>query len=161
VDTTTNSGTSGETTFSHMEGVFRERKNAEKALNELEQVGFRESKLTVYDPHPAEEAVNDPHPAEEAVNLSLADSGLRFLVQVLAEGREKEAVEILVSNGANNADLPPGTKLSQGSIVGSNDATDAQGATHSTAGTPSDSFFGAAKAPGQPNDVRIMDNPRN
>ncbi len=161
MDTTTNSGTNGDTTYSHMEGVFRERKNAEQALNELKQAGFRETELTVYDPHPAEEAVNDPRPAEEAVNISLTDSGMRFLVQVLAGGREKEAVEILVSNGANNADLPPGTKLSQGSIIGSTDATDAQGAIPSTAGTSSDSFFGTAKTPGQPNDIRIMDNPDN
>ena len=144
MDTTTNSGTNGDTTYSHMEGVFRERKNAEQALNELKQAGFRETELTVYDPQ--------PHAADEAVNISLVDSGMRFLVQVLAEGRETEAVEIMVNNGANNADLPPGTKLSQGSIIGSNDATatDAQGATHSTAGT--DSFFGTAKAPSHPND---------
>ena len=152
MDTTTNSGTNGDTTYSHMEGVFRERKNAEQALNELKQAGFRETELTVYDPQ--------PHAAEteEADHLSLVDSGMRFLVQVLAGGREKEAVEILVSNGANNADLPPGTKLSQGSIIGSTDATDAQGATPSTAGTSSDSFFGKAKSPGHPNDVSIMDN---
>ena len=109
MDTTTNSGTNEDTTYSHMVGMFRDRTNAEQALNELKQAGFRETELTMY----------DPHLAEEAVDSSPADSGMRVLVQVLAEGREQEAVEILVSNGANNSDLPFGTKLSHGSLIGS------------------------------------------
>jgi hypothetical protein len=35
MDTTTNSGTHEEKTYSHMVGVFRERTNAEHARNEL------------------------------------------------------------------------------------------------------------------------------
>src|SRR6266849_1779897 len=142
MDTTTHVGTHEETTYSHMVGVFRERTKAEQALNELRQVGFRETELTVYDPHPAEEPV---------------DSSMRVLVQVLAEGREQEAVAILVSHGANNADLPLGTELYHGSIIGSNDTPEAQGATHATAGGPSESFFGTANAPGHPQDINIMD----
>ena len=119
MDTTTNSGTHEDRAYSYMVGVFRERTKAEQALSELQQAGFQETELTVY----------DPHPAEEAVDFSPVDSGMRFLVQVLAEGREQEAVGILASHGANNADLPFGTDLSHGSIVGSNDAPDAQVAT--------------------------------
>lgn len=115
MDTTMNSGTNEPTTYSYMVGVFRERTNAEQALNELKQAGFQETRLTVY----------DPHPAEEAVDSSQVDSGMRVLVQVLAEGREQEAVEILVSNGSNNSDLPSGTTLYHGSIVDTTDATDA------------------------------------
>jgi hypothetical protein len=99
--TTTHAGTHEATTYSHMVGVFRERTTAEQALNELKQAGFWETELTVYDPHPAEEPV---------------DSSMRVLVHVLAEGREQEAVAILVSHGANNADLPLGTELYHGSI---------------------------------------------
>ncbi len=55
MDTTTHVGTHEEMTYSHMVGVFRERTKAEQALNELRQAGFRETELTVYDPHPAEE----------------------------------------------------------------------------------------------------------
>jgi len=141
MDTTTHVGTHEEMTYSHMVGVFRERTKAEQALNELRQAGFRETELTVYDPHPAEEP---------------ADSSTRVLVQVLAEGREQEAVAILVSHGANNADLPLGTELYHGSLTG---ASDAQGATHATAGGPSESFFGTANAPGHPQDINIMDTP--
>jgi hypothetical protein len=86
---------------------------------------------------------------------------MRVLVQVLAEGREQEAVAIMVSNGANNSDLPPGKKLSHGSLIGSTDETDAQGATHSTPGGPSDSFYATAQAPGHPNDISVMDNLNN
>lgn len=146
--TTTNSGTHKDTMYSHMVGVFRERTHAEQALNELRQAGFQETELTVYDPHPAGEPVDSSH----------VDSGMRVLVQVLAEGREQEAVGILVSNGANNADLPLETELYHGSIIGSNDA---QIATPSTAGGPFESFYGTAIAPGHPNDTSIMDNPNN
>lgn len=89
--------------------------NAPLKPHELKQAGFQETGLIVY----------DPHPVEEAVDSSQVDSGMRVLVQVLAEGREQEAVEILVSNGSNNSDLPPGTKLYHGSIIDSTDATDA------------------------------------
>ncbi len=119
MDTTTNSGTHEDAPYSRMVGVFRERANAEQALNELEQAGFQETELTVY----------DPHPAEEPVDSSQVDAGMRVLVHVLAEGREQEALGILVSNGANNSDLPFGTDLSHGSIIASNDAPDTQGAT--------------------------------
>jgi hypothetical protein len=148
MDTTTNSGTNKDTTYSYMVGVFRERTNAEQALNELKQAGFQETELTVY----------DPDPAEEPVDSSRVDSGMRILVQVLAEGREQEAVGILVNNGANNSDLPPGTELYHGSIIGSNDA---EIATPSTAGGPIESFFGTGIAPGHLNDPSIMDNPNN
>jgi hypothetical protein len=149
MDTTENVSTTDDTTYSSVVGVYRERAKAEKALQELQQAGFRETQLTVY----------DPHPAGEAVDNSLVDPGMRVIVQVLAEGREQEAVGILVSNGSNNSDLPPGTVLDHGSIVRSGDATNAQVAANSTAGGPSDAFFGEAKSPGHPMDISVMDNP--
>jgi hypothetical protein len=78
MDTTTNSGTHEGTAYSHMVGVFRERANAEQALNELQQAGFQETELTVY----------DPHPAEEPVDSSQGDAGMRVLVHALAEKGE-------------------------------------------------------------------------
>jgi hypothetical protein len=115
MDTTMHSGTQKDTTFSRMIGVFRERTRAEQALNDLKQAGFQETELTVY----------DPHSAEEALDSVQDDTGMRVLVQVLAEGREQEAVAILVSNGANNADLPFGTTLDHGSLIASPDTPDA------------------------------------
>ena len=117
MDTAMNSGTNEVTAYSHMVGVFRERTNAEQALNELKQAGFQDTKLTVYDPHQAE---------EPSVESSQVDSGMRVLVHVLAEGREQEAVGILARYGANNSDLPFGTDLSHGSLVASPDAPNAQ-----------------------------------
>jgi len=111
--------TMNSTAYSYMVGVFRERTNAEQALDELKQTGFQDTKLTMY----------NPHPAEEPVETSQVDSGMRVLVHILAEGREQEAVGILVGHGANNSDLPFGTALSHGSIVGSSDAPDVQSAT--------------------------------
>ena len=151
MDTTTNTNTHEDTTYSHMVGVFRERTTAEQALNELKQAGFQETELTVY----------DPHPAEEPVDFSRLDSGVRVLVQVLAEGREQEAVAILVSHGANNADIPLGTALYHGSLIDAQDAPGTQGATHVTAASPSESFFEKAKDPGHPGDISITDNPNN
>src|SRR5260370_35233875 len=124
-----------------MVGVFRERTKAEQALNELRQAGFRETELTVYDPHPAEEP---------------ADSSTRVLGQVLAEGREQEAVAILLSHGANNADLPLGTELYHGSLTG---ASDAQGATPATPAGPPGSSFSPPKPPGHPGDITTPANP--
>jgi hypothetical protein len=145
----THTGTHENTSYSHMVGVFRERTKAEQALNELKQAGFRETELTVY----------DPHPAEEPVDSSRVAGGMCVLVQVLAEGREQEAVAILVSHGANNADLPLGTQLSHGSLIGAHDEPDTQGATHATAAGLPESFFGTAKAPGHPQDISVTDNP--
>ncbi len=116
MDTTMNSSTHEVAAYSYMVGVFRECTKAEQALSELKQAGFQETKLIVY----------DPNPAEEPVDSSQGDAGMRVLVHVLAEGREQEAVGILISNGANNADLPFGTDLYQGSIISSSDAPDAQ-----------------------------------
>ena len=149
MDTTENVGTTTDTTYSYIVGVYRDRAKAEKALNELQQAGFSETRLTVY----------DPHPAEEGAEISLVDTGMRVIVQVLAEGREQEAVGILVSNGSNNSDLPPGTVLYHGSIIASGDESNPQVAANSTAGGPSDSFFGEAKAAGHPMDISVMDDP--
>jgi len=146
MDTTTSAGTPEATTYSRMVGVFRERTNAEQALHELKQAGFQETELTAY----------DPHPTEEAVDSIQGDAGIRFLVHVLAEGREQEAVAILVSHGANNADLPLGTTLDQGSLIG---APDEQDAIHAAVGGASESFFGAANTSGHPQDISVMDTP--
>src|SRR5262249_14619233 len=116
---TTNSSTNTDMAYSYIVGVFRERTNAEQALNELKQAGFQDTKLTVYDQHPAE---------EPPVESSQVNSGMRVLVHVLAAGREQEAVGILARHGANNSDLPFGTDLSHGSIVASQDAPNAQSA---------------------------------
>src|SRR5215510_15273082 len=92
---------------SNIIGIFRARSSADHAIDELKQAGFRENqiKVTFYSPQAAEEFQHH------------ADS--RIIVTVQAEGRELDAARILINNGANNADLPPGTMLQNGSIMSS------------------------------------------
>src|SRR5258707_7658273 len=72
--------------------------------------------LTGYDPQVAGvvDTPVDTSAVETATRLATAT---RFLVHVLAEGREQDAVCILAACGANNADIPPGTMLVHDSIV--------------------------------------------
>src|SRR5215470_11731380 len=114
--------------YAHIVGVFRDRARVDQAVEALKQAGMSDVDLTVYDPQAAG-VVDTPIDAEEAsaMDTSVATSvvetatrlatATRFLVHVLAEGREQGAVGILADCGANNADLPPGTTLDHGSIV--------------------------------------------
>ncbi len=154
--------------YSNIVGVFRDRTNADHAIEALKQAGIGENtiELTEYNPVGAEEEQGVPLVAsgtsEKGDVMSLVESGMsaqRFLVHVRAEGREQEAVAILVSCGANNSDLPHGTALVEGSIVSTEGATSGSAAKHPTPGEPSESFFGTAKAPGHPADISIMDKP--
>jgi hypothetical protein len=123
-------------------GVFRDHAKADHAIDELKQAGFREDqlKLALYSPQRAEDS--------------------RFIVTVRAGDRQQDAVGILFSYGANNADLPPGTILEHGSIIGS------QGETtdlipEQTAGSDFTvhSFFAEEHVPGHPDEIEIIDNP--
>lgn len=90
--------------YSHVVGVFRDRANAEQAMNALRQAGMREDQmqLTLYNPN---------------IDGEVLQSRQRFILHADAEGREQEAVGIMARCGANNADLPLGTALEHGSIV--------------------------------------------
>jgi len=102
--------------YAHIVGVFRDRAKADQAVEALKQVGMSDVELMVYDPQAAGvvETSVDTSAVETATRLATAT---RFLVHVLAEGREQDAVGLLADCGANNADLPPGTTLDHGSIV--------------------------------------------
>lgn len=100
--------------YSRVVGVFRERSNADQAIAKLKQAGFEgQIQLTEYN-LPTD---NLPTITPELSSSSLQEPGTRILVSVEAAGREQEAVDILVHNGANNADIPPGTQLVQGTLV--------------------------------------------
>ena len=102
--------------YAHIVGVFRDRAKADQAVEALKQAGMSDVDLTVYDPQAAGvvDTPVDMSAVETATRLATAT---RFLVHVLAEGREQDAVSILADCGANNADIPPGTMLVHGSIV--------------------------------------------
>jgi hypothetical protein len=142
------------TDYSDIVGVFRDRSKADQAIDGLKQAGISEDQihLIVFDPNPAVEVV-------EIDSVSQHVSVKRFIVHVKAEGREQEAVGILVENGANNADLPPGTMLVHGTIVGANAESVDLVPDQSHKESFSDSFFGEVAAPGHPDDISNMDNP--
>jgi hypothetical protein len=121
------------TDFSDIIGVFRERSHADQAVDELKQAGFAEDEiqLTEYELGGAVEALS--------TNPSLLPSNERIVVLVKAPGKEQEAVGILVQHGANNADIPAGTALVHGTLVGTNIET-------------------ADLVPGQSNDVGSSDD---
>jgi hypothetical protein len=97
-------------------GVFRDQVKANKAMDELKQGGFREDQIksTRYNLNAVQEAQDSP---------DLVTESSRIVVTVMAEGRDQDAVGILVNNGANNADLPSGTILDHGTIVSSEPET--------------------------------------
>jgi hypothetical protein len=81
-------------------GVFRDDTNAKHAVEQLKQAGFTEDEIK-----------------SKVIGLKTASGeqtpeNTRTLLIVKAEGKDKQAFGILFSNGANNADLPPGMTLS-------------------------------------------------
>src|SRR5258708_16970889 len=107
--------------YAHIVGVFRDQAKAAQAVEALKQAGMSAVDLTVYDPQAAG-VVDSPVDAggASARDTSVATSvvetatrlatATRFLVHVLAEGSEQDAVCILAACGATNADIPPGTR---------------------------------------------------
>lgn len=120
--------------YSHVVGVFRERADAEQAIEALKRAGFSENQmqLTFYNPN---------------VDGEVHNSRQRFVLHVDAEGREQEAVGIMASCGANNADVPAGTRLEHGSIVGAG-ADGTERVPEELMYGNSDQFFGDTQLPG-------------
>jgi rhodanese-related sulfurtransferase len=103
---------SSEVEYSDIVGVFRDRAQAEEAMNELKQAGFPEDEMDLkeYELQSGVETLT--------TNPVLQPSNKRVIVHVKAPGKEQEAVGILAQHGANNADIPVGTKLIHGVLVG-------------------------------------------
>lgn len=156
--------------YAQIVGVFRDQAKADQAVEALKQAGMSDVELIVYDPQAAG-IVDTPVDAGEAsamgtsVDTSTVETAThvatatRFLVHVLAEGREQDAVGILAACGMNNADLPPGTMLVHGSIVSTDEDSAHRVAEKLIENTPPEGFFGTAKAPGHPNDSSSIDHP--
>ncbi len=85
--------------YAHIVGVFRDRAKANQAVEALKQAGMSAVELTVYDPQAAG-VVDTPVDAGEASAMDTSvdtsavetatrlETATRFLVHVLAEGRE-------------------------------------------------------------------------
>jgi len=129
-------------------GVFRDRAKANRAIEDLKQAEFREDQIisTSYSLTPAQAAE--------------VPENNRIIVTVKADGRDQQAFGILFDNGANNADLPPGTALKHSTIVSTEPETvDLVPEPTVEASFSSDSFFAEGKEPGPSGGHVIMDNP--
>lgn len=130
--------------FSDIVGVFRERSQAEEAMEGLKQAGFAEDEMDLkeYELQGGVETLTD--------NPALQPSNKRVIVHVKAPGKEQEAVGILAEHGANNADIPVGTKLVHGVLVGTGvESPDLQPGAANEAAAPDD-LFEEGQVPGVP-----------
>src|SRR5450755_4584648 len=139
--------------FSDIVGVFRERSNAEQAMESLKQAGFGEDQIHLTEYTPSE--------AEETPSPTLQASKKRFIVLVRTSDRDQEAIGIMAQHGANNTDLPPGTMFVDGTIIPSNtEPVDLNPrSTTSAHQSSSDSLFEEVQVPGQPGEITTMENP--
>ncbi len=127
-------------------GVFRDQTKAEQAVEKLKQDGFTDDQVTC--------KVVSLHSASEEQTPETT----RTIVTIKAEGKEKQAFGILFSNGANNADLPPGVTLSDSRITSSAEETEAFIPKPELEGNFSkDSFFGEEKGLGTTDQLGQMD----
>src|SRR5260370_7846566 len=131
-----------------MWGVFRDRDKADRAIEELKEAGFRDDQLssTVCSFKTTQEAQESEH--------------RRIVLTVKTDGRDQQAFGILFDNGANNADLPPGTVLEHGTIVSAQPETiDLIPKPPVEPGFPNHTFFPHAAEPAHPYQPEIIHNP--
>ena len=121
------------TDLSPIIGVFRDHAKANHAVEELKQAGFTEDQIK-----------------SKVVGLHTASGEqtpeyTRFIVIVKADGRGKQAFGILFSNGANNADLPPGMTLSGTILTSEGETVDLVPQPELEGSFSKDSFFAEDK----------------
>ena len=126
-------------------GVFKDQAKADPAIEELKQAGFTEDQIT-----------------SKVVGLHTASGEqtpeyTRIIVMVNAEGKDKQAFGILFSNGANNADLPPGMTLSGTILTSEGETVDLIPKPELEGKFSKDSFFGEGKDKGAPDQLGQMD----
>jgi hypothetical protein len=114
-------------------GVFREQTKAESAVEKLKEAGFTEDQIT------SKEVGLKTASGEQTPEYT------RTILIVKAEGRDKQAFGILFSNGANNADLPPGMTLSGTILTSEGETVDLVPQPELEASFPKDSFFATDK----------------
>ena len=162
--------------LSTMVGIYEVQAQAEQVVNELHSAGFSDDQinLVVYRaPGIGEEIITDERRIEAGERRTIEAPGIfkgkpevtRTVVTVKAGGREQEALEILLRNGANNADIPDALKAELAPIVG-HEAVDPTGQSNQPSDARSkDSFFEPPAGPGSPGDPEspldtgVWDNP--
>ena len=138
--------------YSDIVGVFRERSQAEEAMEELKQAGFAEEEMDLkeYELQGGVEALTS--------NPVLQPSNKRVIVHVKAPGKEQEAVGILAQHGANNADIPVGTQLVRGALVGTGVASPDLLPGQANEATAPDDLFEEGQVPGAPGEPGKQDS---
>lgn len=91
-------------------GIFRDQVQVDRARYELRRAGFRDDQITSKFYH-----FGSTGAVHHAVELGSEQS--RIVVAVRAEDRDRDALRILMNNGANNIDLPAGIVFQQGALV--------------------------------------------
>lgn len=114
-------------------GVFRDQAKAEQAVEKLKQAGF------------IDDQVKSKVVSLHSASGEQTPENTRSVVVVRAEGKDKEAFGILFSNGANNADLPPGMTLSGTILTTEGETVDLIPKPELEGSFSNDSFFGADK----------------
>lgn len=130
--------------YSDIVGVFRERPQAEEAMEELRQAGFDGDAMDL------KEYELQGAAAASTTNPALQPSTKRVIVHVKAPGKEQEAVGILAQHGANNADIPVGTQLVHGELVGTGIVTPDLMPGQANEAAVSDDLFEEGQVPGVP-----------
>ena len=130
--------------YSDIVGVFRDLSQAEEAMEGLRQAGFADDtmELKEYELHSASETPTD--------SPALPVSNKRVIVHVKAPGKEQEAVGILNQHGANNADIPVGSRLVHGVLVGAGVESADLVPGEATEATTTDDLFEEGTVPGVP-----------
>lgn len=136
--------TTGTTEYADIVGVFRDQSQAEEAMEGLRQAGFADDamELKEYELQGGVEALT--------TNPALQPSNKRVIVHVKAPGKEQEAVGILAQHGANNADIPAGTRLVHGALVGTGVASPDLLPGQTNDATAPDDLFEEGQIPGVP-----------
>lgn len=142
-------------------GIFRDHAQANLAVEQLKQAGFSEDQIQTTSYHPTQDADTGTEEEIEGVpHVPGVGGASRYVVAVNAEGREHEALGFLVSNGANNSDLPQGMVLEQGALVSEQGENPNFAPIQGIVEDPgANTFFGEVKDPGHGDDISIMDNP--
>ncbi len=115
-------------------GVFRERSKAEQAITKLKRIGIGENQIELTEYKPQNEQETDSSSQNEMYK--------RLIVKVETDGMQQEAVGVMMNNGANNSDIPPGTTLVDGSLVSTNAANADLNSGQPTNESSPESFFG-------------------
>ncbi len=151
---------------SEIAGVFKDHAQAALAVEQLKQAGFSEDQIQATSYHPTQntktgtEETSTEEEVEGVAHAPRVGGVSRFVVAVNAEGKEHEALGILVSNGANNSDIPAGMALEHGTLVSEQGESANFAPIQGIVQDPgANTFFGEVRDPGTEGDISLMDNP--